>query len=148
MGHIRHGCAKTTEAVRRAIQNSQERLNKLAKREAINPKTVAKGKKRSSIQDAPRGPKQARSSLLTSEQEAICIAFRKHTRLPLEDCLYALQTSLPNLTRSSLHRLFHRPEISRWPEGEGIKKPKKKFKAYPIGYFHIDIAEGLTQEGK
>ena len=27
-------------------------------------------------------------------------------------------------------------------------KPKKKFKAYPIGYFHIDIAEVRTEEGK
>ena len=27
-------------------------------------------------------------------------------------------------------------------------KPKKKFLAYPIGYFHIDIAEVRTEEGK
>jgi hypothetical protein len=26
--------------------------------------------------------------------------------------------------------------------------PKKKFKRYPIGYFHIDIAEVRTAEGK
>lgn len=30
----------------------------------------------------------------------------------------------------------------------GNKKPKKKFKRYPIGYFHIDIAEVRTGEGK
>jgi transposase InsO family protein len=28
------------------------------------------------------------------------------------------------------------------------KTPKKKFKPYPIGYFHIDIAEVRTEEGK
>ena len=28
------------------------------------------------------------------------------------------------------------------------KKPKRKFKTYPIGYFHIDIAEVQTAEGK
>lgn len=94
------------------------------------------------------GPKQACSSVLTAEEEAICIAFRKHTLLPLDDCLYALQTSIPNLTRSSLHRLFQRHAISRLPEVEGDKRPKKKFKAYPIGYFHIDIAEVRTEEGK
>jgi hypothetical protein len=33
------------------------------------------------------------------------------------------------------------------PDVEG-SKPKKKFKAYPIGYFHIDIAELWTKEGK
>lgn len=27
-------------------------------------------------------------------------------------------------------------------------KPKKGCKAYPIGYFHIDIAEVWTEEGK
>jgi transposase InsO family protein len=30
----------------------------------------------------------------------------------------------------------------------GEKPGKKKFKAYPIGYFHIDIAEVRTEEGK
>jgi transposase-like protein len=34
------------------------------------------------------------------------------------------------------------------PEVEGSKPSKKKFKAYPIGYFHIDIAELQTAEGK
>ena len=30
----------------------------------------------------------------------------------------------------------------------GDKPDKKKFKSYPIGYFHIDIAEVQTAEGK
>jgi hypothetical protein len=34
------------------------------------------------------------------------------------------------------------------PGGGGRKPDKKKFKAYPIGYFHIDIAEVQTAEGK
>src|SRR5690606_24067351 len=38
--------------------------------------------------------------------------------------------------------------ISRLPEVEGDKASKKKFKAYPIGFFHIDIAEVQTAEGK
>ena len=39
---------------------------------------------------------------------------------------------------------------SRLPELEGHASSvkKKKFKAYPIGYFHIDIAEVSTAEGK
>lgn len=36
--------------------------------------------------------------------DAIIVAFRKHTPLPLDDCLYALQATIPQLTRSSLHR--------------------------------------------
>lgn len=74
--------------------------------------------------------------------------FRKHTLLPLDDCLYALQSTIPVLTRSSLHRCFQRHDISRLPEVDGDKPPKKKFAKYPIGYFHIDIAEVRTEEGK
>jgi hypothetical protein len=47
--------------------------------------------------------------------QALAVAFRKHTLLPLDDCLYALQATIPHLTRSSLHRLFQRHEISRLP---------------------------------
>jgi IS30 family transposase len=34
------------------------------------------------------------------------------------------------------------------PALEGDAAAKKRFKAYPIGYFHIDIAEVRTEEGK
>ena len=34
------------------------------------------------------------------------------------------------------------------PDVEGNKPAKKKFKSYPIGFFHIDIAEVQTAEGK
>ncbi len=47
-------------AVRRAIQHSQESLNHLSARYGINPKTVAKWRKRASTQDAPMGDEQAR----------------------------------------------------------------------------------------
>lgn len=148
MGQVLHGSATTTASVRRAIQHSKESLSALAKRYTINPKTVAKWKKRKHVHDAPMGPKLPRSTVLTPEQEAACLAFRRHTLLPLDDCLYALQTSIPNLTRSSLHRLFQRHDISRLPEIDGDKPAKKKFNKYPIGYFHIDIAEVRTEEGK
>ena len=56
MGQVLHGCATTTEAVRRAIQNSQESLRALAKRYGINQKTVAKWKQRKIVADLPTGP--------------------------------------------------------------------------------------------
>src|SRR6478672_567824 len=148
MGQILHGCATTTEAVRRAIQHSQESLRALAKRYGINQKTVAKWKERETVADLPTGPKEAKSTVLSIEEEAIIVAFRRHTLLPLDDCLYALQPTIPHLTRSSLHRCLQRHGISRLPEVEGSKPSKKKFKAYPIGYFHIDIAEVQTAQGK
>jgi hypothetical protein len=148
MGQILHGCAKTTEATRRAIQNSQESLRVLARKYGINPKTVAKWKKREDVSDLPMGPKEVRSTVLTMEEEALIVAFRKHTLLPLDDCLYALQENIPHLTRSSLHRCLQRHDISRLPEMRGDKQQKKKFKSYPIGFFHIDITEVRTEEGK
>jgi hypothetical protein len=68
--------------------------------------------------------------------------------LPLDDCMYALQPTIPHLTRSSLHRCLQRHKISRLPQVEGEASAKRKFKAYPIGYFHIDIAEVRTAQGK
>ena len=88
---------------------------------------------RSSVADVPTGPKQAHSTVLSAEEEAIVAAFRKHTLLPLDDCLYALQPTLPKLTRSALHRCLQRNGISQLPDVEGEKEPKRKFKAYPIG---------------
>ena len=61
MGQVLHGSATTTEAVRRAIQHSQESLRALAKRYGINPKTVAKWKKRDlgrRSADRPEQPSQ------------------------------------------------------------------------------------------
>jgi hypothetical protein len=56
--------------------------------------------------------------------------------------------TIPHLTRSSLHRCLKRHAISRLPEIAGDKAAKKPFKRYPIGYFHLDIAEVRTEEGK
>ena len=148
MGQVLHGSARTTEAVRRAIQHSQESLRALAKRYGVNQKTIAKWRKRSSVCDQRTGPKEPRSTVLTIEEEAIIVAFRRHTLLPLDDCLYALQATIPHLTRSSLHRCLQRHGISQLPKVDGEVSAKRKFKAYPIGYFHIDIAEVRTAEGK
>ena len=148
MGQVLHGSASTTAAVRRAIQDSQESLRVLAKRHGINPKTVAKWRSRSSTADVRPGPKDAHSTVLSIEEEAMIVAFRKHTLLPLDDCLYALQATIPQLTRSSLHRCFQRHGISRLPDVEGDKPKRSKFRSYPIGYFHIDLAEVRTEQGK
>jgi hypothetical protein len=94
------------------------------------------------------GPKQPRSTVLTLAEEALIVAFRKHTLVPLDDCLSALQATLPHLTRSALHRCLQRHGISRLPDMEGEQPAKKQFKSYPIGYFHIDIAEVRTEEGQ
>jgi hypothetical protein len=82
-----HGSATTTEAIRRAIQHSQESLRALAKRYGFNQKTVPKWKRRTSVADLSTGPRQARSTVLSVEEEAVIVAFRRYTLLPLDDCL-------------------------------------------------------------
>src|SRR5437763_10582356 len=148
MGQVLHGSATTTEAVRRAIQLRQESVRALAKRYGVSPTTVQKWRKRSTTADARMGPKEVRSTVLTREEEAIVVAFRRHTLLALDDCLYGLQPTIPHLTRSSLHRCLERHGISRLPEMDGDKPKTKRFADYAIGYFHIDIAEVRTEEGK
>ncbi|SFU67434.1 hypothetical protein SAMN05216417_1149 [Nitrosospira multiformis] len=76
MGQVLHGCATTTEAARRAIQHSQESLMVLATHYGINPKTVAKWRKRRHVTDARMGPKEVRSTVLSMEEEAAVVAFR------------------------------------------------------------------------
>jgi hypothetical protein len=79
----------------------------------VNQKAEAKWRQRRSLADLKTGPKEPRSTVLSIEKEAIIVAFRRHTLLPLDDCLYALQATIPHLTRSSLHRCFQRHDISR-----------------------------------
>jgi hypothetical protein len=104
--------------------------------------------KRPHVHDAPMGPKQPHSTVLTREEEALIVTFRRQTLLPLDDCLCALQSTIPHLTRSAFHRCLKWHAISRLPAIEGDKPQKEKFKSYPIGYFHIDIAQVRTEEGK
>jgi transposase-like protein len=63
MGRVLHRSATTTEAVRRAIQHSQESLRALARRHGMNPKTVAKWSKRCSMSDCRTGSTQPRSTM-------------------------------------------------------------------------------------
>ena len=148
MGQVRHGSATTRHAVRAAIQRSQASIAELSRELGINPKTVAKWRKRQTVEDQKTGPKEPRSTVLSAQEEAVVVALRRHTLRPLDDCLYALQPTIPHLTRSSMHRCLQRHGISRLPEVDGDKPKKQRFKRYPVGFFHIDIAEVRTAEGK
>ena len=80
----------TTHAVRAAVQRSQTSRAQLSRELGINPKTVAKWRKRTTIEDMKTGPKEPRSTVLTEAEEAAIVAFRRQTLLPLDDCFYAL----------------------------------------------------------
>ena len=83
-----------------------------------------------------------------SEETAI-VAFRKMTQLPLDDVLYSVQEIIPHLSRSSLHRCLKRHGCSVLLKKElSTSIEKNKFKKYPMGYFHVDLAEVRIAEGK
>ena len=102
-----------------------------------------------SVADLRTGPREPKSTVLTVEEEAIIVAFRRHTLLPLDDCLYALQATIPHLTRSSrCIAACSAMASAACRRSKATNRTRKKFKAYPIGFFHIDIAEVRTAEGK
>ena len=133
---------KTTDAATRAaIHSSPDSIRTLAARYGIDPKTVAKWRARPDCADLPRGPRHRGSTVLTPAEEAMCVGFRRHAMLPLDDCLYALQLKLPHLTRSALHRLYLRHGVSRLP-GSGDAPAEGG-----IGDFYIDSAAVRTGTG-
>jgi hypothetical protein len=85
--------------------------------------------------------------VLTPAEEAVVAAFRQKTLLPLNDVLGCLRDTIPNLSRSALHRCLQRHGISRLWVDE-TKQQHKRFKAYEIGYVHIDSCELRHADGK
>ncbi len=67
---------------------------------------MRKWRRREHVKDLRTGPKEPSLTILSLQQEAVAVAFRRHTLLPLNQCLYALQATISKLTRLSLHRCF------------------------------------------
>ena len=147
MASVLHGSARTTPRLRAELQASKESTRSLAVRYGLNPKTVDKWRKRPTTCDAPMGPNDPKSTVQTPAKEAIVVEFRRRTLLPLDDVLGCLKDTIPNLSRSALHRCLQRHGISRLPAGEAAHK-HKRFKTYEIGYVHMDSCELRHADGK
>ena len=126
----------------------QESVRALARRFGVGLAAVREWRKRGTGVDARMGPKEARSTVPTSEGEAIVVAFRRHAPLPLDGCLHGLRPTIPHPNRSSRHRRPERRGIGRLPAIEGDKPRKKRCAACPIGCCHLDLAEVQTGEGE
>jgi len=87
---------------------------------------VAKWRKRASVEDLKTGPKEPRSTIPADAEEAMIVAFRRHTLLPLDDCLHAFQPSIAHLTRGVWHRCLQRHGSRRLPDLEGDKSKRQK----------------------
>lgn len=146
MAQLLHGSATTTARLKAIFQNSAEPTTVLARRYGVDPKTVRKWRRRTSVEDQPMGPHERRSATLSALEEAAAVAFRVQTRLLLDDVYVALRSSIPALTRSSLHRCLQRQGVSRLARTP--QQRRGQFAAYEIGYFHVDIAEVRTAREK
>ena len=104
MGQVRHKYVTAAHAITAAIQQSQAITAALSREPIITVKTVAKWRKCETVEDRKTRPTHPSSTVLKADEEAMIVAFRRHTRLPTDDCLYALQPTIPHLTRSSLYR--------------------------------------------
>ena len=95
--------------------------------------------------DGAEGP---HSTVRLADEETLIVAFRRHTLLPLDACLYALQATVPHLTRSSLHRLFQRHAVSRLPNTGGTQ-PRRKGQGLSDGVTSTSISRrsGPRREG-
>jgi transposase-like protein len=86
-------------------------------------------------------------STLSVEEEAIVVGFRRHMQLPLDDCLHALLATIPQLSRSVLHRCFQRHGVNRRQSVPERPRARAR-KPSPIGRFRVAIAEVRTAQGK
>ena len=98
MGQILHGCARTTEAVRREIQNSKESVKELSERLGLNYKTVLKWKSRDFVHDMPMGPKDPHSTVLTRELAIFTLILQRFARRKVS-CICSSRST----ARASLH---------------------------------------------
>jgi hypothetical protein len=108
-----HPSARTNEATRRTIQQSPKSACALAAELDLDPKTIAKWRKRSSTSEMKKGPKAPRALHLDAASEEFVVYYRLITRLGLDDCMTRLAVCFPKLSRSALHRCFKRRGIAR-----------------------------------
>ncbi|MGB0630538.1 MAG: IS481 family transposase [Alphaproteobacteria bacterium] len=142
-----HRGATTSPDIRRIIQSSDEPVRVLADRFGINPKTVMKWRHRPYVDDLPSGSGRKGANVLTPPEQEMCLAFRKATLLPLDDCLYALQLSLPHLSRATLHRLYKQHGVSRLSDVESPILDKDASQSRLPGDFYLNVAPVRTGDG-
>ncbi|MBN3868037.1 integrase core domain-containing protein, partial [Gluconobacter kondonii] len=146
MGQIRHGSATTTHAVRAAIQRSQASLAALSKEFGINPKTVAKWRKRQTVEDQ----KTAWEFL---EHLLSIIPYRIHTILTDNGIQFADQPRNRNTAWSrpmrfdmicEAHGIEHRLTKPNHPWTNGqVERMNRTIKEATVKRFHYDSHEQL-----
>ncbi len=103
-----HKNARTTPAIRAEIAASNESTRALAKRFGVSELTIAKWRKRASVNDLPHTPHRLQTTL-SPAQEAIVVELRKSLLLPLDDLVAVTKEFIcPKASRSGLDRSLRR----------------------------------------
>jgi len=135
-----HGRARAPVEVRAAIQSSNAPLGELAAQYGLNKKTVAKWRKRGSVEDAPMGPKQRGSRSLLASEEARIKEYRTESRGSLDECLAVLRLEIPALTRSSLYRCWKRHGVHKLADAPLSNAQHVTLPHQSIGLFYLNIS--------
>jgi transposase InsO family protein len=141
-----HPCARTTPAVRAEIARSTEPTGVLARRHGVSTETVRKWRRRGPDDCRDRSPRPHRLPWRGTEDErAIVCEVRRATRFPLDDLTAVIQHFLPHLNRDSIYRILRAEGLARlrdlpplYPD-ERPPKGTGRFKAYDLGFVHLDI---------
>jgi transposase InsO family protein len=134
-----HKNATTTPKTRAMIQASSESKAALARRLGVSAETVARWKKRDSVDDGSHTPHRLQTTL-NAGQESLVLLLREKLDLSLDDLLVLTREFIhPDLSRSALHRLLKRRGVSTRPAPEASPAAHKPFKAYEPGFVHMDV---------
>jgi transposase len=132
--------AELSPSLRQALREAHGSVRAVAARFGVTPKTAQRWRGRDSGARRKPGPPHGQSSTLSREDEMIITSFRRNTGLPLDDCFYALQPTLPHLSRSALHRCLQRHGLSRIKPGDAAVPTE-------IGHFYVSVTACDTGEG-
>lgn len=129
-----HSNATTSPKQRQLFRLSSASCRELARKHSVSPTTVSRWRRRLSFVDKSARPNNIRCAF-SNEEQALILALREK-RLSLDDIVDAVEPLIPNISRSSVYRLFRRNGVAKLS-----KEPKDvsgKFKDYLPGYLHID----------
>src|SRR5215213_8667266 len=135
-----HPNARTTPAVRAEIARSAEPTGELAKRFGVSTETVRKWRKRGPADCRDRSSRPRKLPWKASEEErAVVCALRRATGFPLDDLTFIVTHFLPHLNRDAVYRILRAEGLGRLPRAATPEKPAGKFKAYELGFVHVDV---------
>jgi transposase InsO family protein len=138
--HSVHPNARTTPAVRAEMARSSEPTGVLAQRYSVSTETIRKWRKRGPGDCQDRSARPHKLPWKASEEErAIVCALRRSTGFPLDDLTFVVTHFLPHLNRDAVYRILKAEGLNRLPAQSRSRKPHGAFKAYDLGFVHLDI---------